>query len=66
MKMAFRAQGRGRWGGNVELLEEIWKLQTRLEDLEENQQRDPIGGDVSDDEEVSEVEREVEVDRVEV
>lgn len=39
--MAFRARGRGRRGiankgGNVELLEEIRRLQTRLEALEVN------------------------------
>ena len=54
--MVFRARGRGRRGvanrgGNMELLEEIRRLQTRLEALEVNQQRYLVGGDVSDNEE---------------
>ena len=64
--MVFQARGCGRRGGNVELLEEIRKLQTRMEALEENQQRDPIGGDVSDNEEDPKEEREAEADCAEV
>lgn len=37
-----------------------------MEALEVNQQRDLVGGDVSDNEEEPEEEREVEVDRVEI
>ena len=48
------------------MLEEIWKLQTRMEALEENQQRDPVGGDVSDNEEDPKEEREAEADHAEV
>ena len=64
--MAFRASGRCRRGGNIEFLEEIRWLQTRLEALEENWQQDPIGGDISDDEEELEEEREVEANHVEI
>ena len=48
------------------MLEEIRRMQTRLEALEENQQRDPVGGDVSDNEEDPKEEREAEVDCAEV
>jgi hypothetical protein len=64
--MEFRARGRGRRGGNVELLEEIQRLQTRMEALEENRQQDPVGGDVSDNEKELEEEREVEEDRAKI
>lgn len=37
-----------------------------LEALEENRQRDPVGGDVSENKEEPEEEREVEEDHVEV
>lgn len=37
-----------------------------MEDLEVNWQRDVVGGDISDNEEEPEEEREVEADRVEV
>ena len=37
-----------------------------MESLEENQQRDPIGGDVTDNEEEPKEEREVEVDCAEI
>ena len=48
--MAFRARGCGRRGfanrrGNVELLEEIRRLQTRLEDLEEPKEEREVEGD---------------------
>lgn len=54
--MTFKARGHGRRGaanrgGNVELLEDIRILQTRLEAFELNQQRDPDVGDISDNEE---------------
>ena len=41
-------------------------MQTRLEALEVYQQRDPVGGDISDNEEEPEEEREVEADHAEV
>ena len=50
----------------MKLLEEIRRLQTRLEALEVNRQWDPFGGDANDNEEELEEEREVEEDRVEV
>lgn len=43
-------------------MEEIGRLQTKLEALEVNRQWDPIGGDVSDNEKEPEEEREVEAD----
>ena len=64
--MVFRTQGRGRRGGNAELLEEIRRLQTRLEALEENWQKDPIGGDANDNGEEPKEEREIKVDYVEI
>ena len=69
--MEFRERGHGRRGaanrgGTAELMEEIRRLQTRLEALEMNWQQDPIGGDISGNEEEPNEEREVEEDRAEV
>lgn len=47
-------------------MEEIRRLQTRLEALEENRQREPVGGDVGDNEEEPKEEREVEADCAEI
>lgn len=47
------------------MLEEIRRIKTRMEALEVNRQRDPIGGDVSDNEEEPKEEREVEADHAE-
>ena len=54
--MALRVRGPRRRGdvnrgGNVELLEEIRRLQARLEAIEMNRQRDPDIADVSENEE---------------
>ena len=48
------------------MLEEIRRLQTRLEALEENQQQDPVRGDVNDKEKEPKEEREVEADHAKV
>ena len=48
------------------MLEEIRRVQNTLEALEVNRQQDPVGGDVSDNEEEPEEEREVEAHRAEV
>ena len=69
--MAFRERGRGRRGvvnrgGNAKFLEEVRRLQTRLETLDVNRQQDPVGGDVSDNEEDLEEERKVEAYHIEV
>lgn len=50
----------------MELLEEIRRIETTLEALEVNSQWDPIGGDISENNEEQEEEREVEEDHVEV
>ena len=69
--MTFIARGCGRRevvnrGGNAELLEDIKRIKTKMEALEINQQRDPIGGDVSDNVEEPEEEKKFEADRAEV
>ena len=48
------------------MLEEIRRLQTRLEVVELNRQRDPDVGDINDNEEEPEEEREVEADHAEI
>ena len=67
--MAFRARGHGRrgvanGGGNAELLEEI--IQTKLEAVELNRQRDPDVGEIGDNEEEPEEEREAEAGYAEI
>jgi hypothetical protein len=64
LKMAFRTQGgRGRGRGihvaNVEVIEEMRNLQARLEAMESTQRRGANWGDVSEEEEVVEVEERV-------
>ena len=51
-----RRRGDANRGGNVELLEDIRRLQARLEAVEMNRQRDPDIADVSKNEEESPVE----------
>ena len=48
------------------MLEEIRRLQTRLEDLELNRQQDPNAGDINDNEEKPKEEREAKEDCAEV
>ena len=69
--MAFIARGHGKRGSinrgcNVELMEEIRRLQTRLEALELNKQRDPDVGDISGNEDEPKEERGAEVEHEEV
>ena len=47
-------------------MEEIRRLQTRMDALEENRQQDPVGADISDNEEEPKEEREVEADRAKI
>ena len=53
-------------GENVEFMKQIRRLQTRLEALEVNRQRYPVLGDINENEEEPEEEREARVNRAEV